>query len=168
MSNSQGTSNRPPTLFDKIDALCAEIDDAAWDQAVNSPPTLDDAPAVREARKIARRQEAYAELLSCEVVDINIKLLNVSRERASLVICSSAGLFSEYMEVAECYGLVEFLSTRGFSILATGKLLIAARDKRDDDKQETWFIMGKVKNRPTRLMQPTQKAARLISCVRVQ
>jgi len=153
MNGKRTTNKDPRALFEEIDALCAEIDEASLNAAIESGATIHDVTLAQEARDRSKRQRAYAQLLACAVLDIEIQPYESPRERASLLVRSSAGVFSASVEVAECYGLLEFLLARDFAILRANKVRVAPRDKRDEDLSVAWFILGKVP--PNTSLQPT-------------
>jgi hypothetical protein len=144
MTDHRKSSKDPRALFEEIDALCAEIDEATLNAAVESAATIHDVTLTQEARERSKRQYAYAELLACVVLDIEIQPYESPRDRASLLVRSSAGVLAASVEVEECYGLLEFLLARGFAILRASKARVAPRDKRDEEISVTWFLLSKV------------------------
>jgi len=89
------------------------------------------------------RSKQYSQLLSCNLVDVEIKPFESPRDRASLTIRSAVECSQNAVEIAEGFALIKFLLSHDFIVLSTGKIRRDKDPREDEDRVFTWFILSK-------------------------
>lgn len=135
MSDSQSSRKRPHDLFREIDGLCEEIDKAVPNGVQESGMSeIQGVLKDQDDRDRTKRENDYAQLLSCRLVDVEIQPFESTRDRASLTVRSSTGSFRHSIEVTECFAFIEFLLAHDFVTLTTGKVRRDREPCEDEDR----------------------------------
>lgn len=128
-------------FFAEIDVLPRDFDLTVIEANVESAETVDAVAIAQDERRKRVRQFAYAKLLSCRIINIEIITFDDRNYLRDLQVESSTGLIQESVASSECYGLVEFLLSKGFKALSTGKFVRSSETRGEGNKSVTWMLL---------------------------